>query len=119
MVVFIITGVILYLIDTFLIGVLLAFWRLRWGQHLSRRLTPFVLMVIFAFLDTYWLPTVIALDLRIVIGNSRAAEALGVSGEVPLINLIGFGWFDVLVWGVQVIVAAWVADRLLPRGGNT
>lgn len=115
MVLVIATAVFAYLIDAFLVGTFLVACKLRCGWRVSNWLAPFILMVVFAFLDTYWIPAVTVLDARIVIGNSRVAKALGVSGEFPVTNFLSIGWFDVLVWGAQVIVAAWVAGWLLPR----
>lgn len=112
MVFLLVTTAFAYLIDAFFVGALLAFWRLHGRWHVAKRIEPFVLMGVFLFLDCYWLPAVMALDARIIIGNARVAEMLGVAGEFPLIDLFTVGWFGIVMYGVQVIIAVWVAERL-------
>ena len=108
----VLTAAFAYLFDAFLVGALFALFRVRHNWRLPRWPALLILLVVFVVVDTYWLPAVTVLDARLTIGNTRIAKALGVSGEVPLINFFSIGWFDVLVWGVQVVVASWVADRL-------
>jgi hypothetical protein len=44
--------------------------------------------------------------------NHAAAELLGIVGEISIIDLLDVGWFDLLVWVTQVVVAVWVANKL-------
>ena len=71
------------------------------------------LLVLFAVLDFYWVPAAVALDLTLKIGNPSAAAVFG--GELPATEMLSLGWFEVLVWVTQGLVAVWVADRLSRR----
>ena len=53
-----------------------------------------------------------ALDGRIRILNPTIANTLGLSGETTFVELFSLGWFDLLLWAMQVLVAVWVADKL-------
>jgi hypothetical protein len=71
-----------------------------------------VLLATFAVLDLYFVPAVVAVDIRVRILNQTVAEWLGLSGEISVIELSDIGWFDLLVWAMQVLVAARVAETL-------
>jgi hypothetical protein len=45
-------------------------------------------------------------DIRVRILNHTAAEVLGVVVEISVIDLLDIGWLDLLVWFMQVMVAA-------------
>jgi hypothetical protein len=68
------------------------------------------LFVAFAFLDLYWVPAALALDLTLRVGNPSAAAILG--REMPVIEMLSLGWFEFVVWAAQGLVAVWIADRL-------
>jgi hypothetical protein len=106
-----VTGASLYLLDAVLIGVLLYVLRDRYSLKLSKMSAPLLLLMTFAFFDVYWIPAAAALDIRLRILNHTAAELLGVVGEISVIDLLDIGWFDLLVWVMQVVVAVWVADK--------
>jgi hypothetical protein len=102
----------LYLLDAVLMEVLLYALRDRYSLRLSNMSAPLVLFAAFAFLDLYWMPAAAALDVRLRILNETLAELLGVIGEFSVIELLDIGWFDLLVWVMQVVVALWVAGKL-------
>jgi hypothetical protein len=112
LIVILVTGASLYLLDAVLMGVLLYVLRERYSLKLSKMSAPLLLLMTFAFLDLYWMPAAAALDIRLRILNHTAAELLGVVGEISVIELLDIGWFDLLVWAIQVVVALWIADKL-------
>jgi hypothetical protein len=69
-------------------------------------------LAIFAFLDFSWMPAAIALDVRFRIQNETVADFLSLSGEHAAIEVFDFGWFELLIWSLQALVAIWLADKL-------
>ena len=107
---FVASGVFAYAVDGVLVGALVGALRLRsGGPSLNRRLL-LGLVVLFAALDLYWIPAILALDLTFKIGNPKAAAVLG--SEFEGAEMITFGWFEIVVWVIQGLVAVWIADRL-------
>jgi hypothetical protein len=115
LIVILVTGASLYLLDAVLMGVLLNLLRERYSLKLSKMSAPLLLLMTFAFLDLYWMPAAAALDIRLRILNHTAAELLGIVGEISVIELLDIGWFDLLVWAIQVVAALWIADKLGPQ----
>ena len=106
------TAVIAYLVDAIFIGALLYILRSRYHSSFSKIRTFLVLLAIFAFLDLYWMPAAIALDVRFRIENETVADFLSLPGERAAIEVVGFGWFELFIWSMQVLVAVWVANKL-------
>ncbi len=106
------TAVIAYILDAIFVGALLYTLRSRYPLSSSKIRTSLVLMAIFAFLDLYWMPAAIALDLRVRILNQTVADFLSLPGERAAIEVFGFGWFELFIWSMQVLVAVWVANKL-------
>jgi hypothetical protein len=101
-----------YFLDAVFVGALLYALRSRFSLRLSKVIAPMVLLATFAVLDLYFVPAVAAVDIRVRILNQTVAEWLGLSGEISVIELSDIGWFDLLVWAMQVLVAARVAETL-------
>ena len=99
-----------YLLNSVFVGALLGASRLRSGTPVLNRRLFIGLLVVFAFLDLYMVPAVVALDLTVKIGNPSAAAVFG--SEFHVVEILGLGWLDVFLWSTQALVAAWVADRL-------
>lgn len=110
------TGLFAYFIDGVLIGFALAAVRLRYGTPPLDRKLFLGLLVCFAALDLYWLPAVLSLDPSVRIRNPNAAALFGEWWDAS--TIIGFGWFDVLVWAVQGVVAIGIAERLSKEARN-
>ena len=106
------TVVIAYLVDAIFVGALLHTLRSRYPLSFSEKRTPMVLFAIFCFLDLYWLPAVIALDVQFRIQNQTVADFLRLPGEYGALDIFGFGWFELFTWSMQVLVAVWVANKL-------
>jgi len=70
-----------------------------------------LLFVLFAFLDSYWLPALRALDASVSVGNASIAQLLGAQGTLPAAQLVELGLLDTAVWAIQVGIALWVANR--------
>ena len=107
-----VTATFSYLFDAILVGTLLYVLRDRFSLKLSKLSAPMVLLATFALLNLYWMPAVSALDIRLRILNQTAAEFLGLREEASLFEFYDFGWLDLFVWAMQILVALWVAEKL-------
>jgi hypothetical protein len=94
LILFLATTAFAYLVDAVLVGVLLYVLRSRFSLRFSKISGPLALSAIFAFLDLYWIPAAMALDVRFRILNQVIADLLGLSEEIAVVELFGFGWFD-------------------------
>jgi hypothetical protein len=115
LILFLVTVAVAYIVDAVLVGAFLYVLRSRFSLNLSKISAPLTLLIIFAFLDLFWIPAIVVLDGRIRILNHTIATTLGLSGETTFVELFSVGWFDLLVWAMQVLVAVWVADKLGER----
>lgn len=104
------TVALAYVLDAVLVGALLAALRLRSGAAASGRRLFLGLLLTFAALDLYWVPAVLALDVTVKIGDPDAIAVFGAgfSGR----DLMRLGWFEIVVWVGQGLVAVAVAGRL-------
>ena len=105
--------IVAYVLDAVFVGGLLAALRVRATPPVPARRLLVGLFVVFAVLDLYWVPAVLALDLTLKVGEPSAAAILG--SEFPATALLSLGWFEFLVWAAQGLLAVWVADRLSAR----
>jgi hypothetical protein len=116
MLVTIISNIILiYLIDTFLVGI--AFYSLkdRFQWHISTRMSLLILFVIFASLENSILPMLFALDITYTVGNADVAKLFDLKPNEPLINLFGFGLFEIITWAFQSLLAAFIGEKIIMK----
>jgi hypothetical protein len=117
MILFIATIIINYLLTAIVVGI--TFFAL-FGHRIpmppfKQKKSLLVLFCIFAFLDIYWIPAILSLDATITIGNKQIANSLGLKGEVSLGEMFGIGWFDVIAWIIQSIIAHFVGIRVYQK----
>lgn len=105
-----------YALDAVFVGALLTAWRLRSGRRVVGWRLLVGLLVVFAALDWYWIPAMVALDATLKIGNPGAAAVFG--RDIGVTDMLSLAWLDVIIWAVQGLVAVWVADRLFRRQGD-
>ena len=110
-----ITAAFGYLIDALLVGIALGMFSIRFGWNLSSRKVPLILFLVFGFLDLYALPALLALDATITIRNTAMAKLMNLYPNYPFVELLGFGWYEIIIWLVQVFVALLVMNKLAQR----
>jgi hypothetical protein len=113
--IFISTVILIYLIDTFLVGVSFYSLKERFQWPISRRMSFFILFIVFVCLEYYILPMVIALDLTFTVGNDSIANLLGTEPNYPFARMFGFDFLDIIVWIVQTQMAALIGEKLVTR----
>ncbi|MEK6582483.1 MAG: hypothetical protein AABY50_02275 [Nitrospirota bacterium] len=115
MIVFIVTVFFDYLLTTILVGI--TFFSL-FGRKIKMpfsRKSLFALFCIFAFLDTYYLPTLFSLDATLEIGNKQIAEFFDLKGKVNLSDIFSVGWFDVILWAIQAAGGHFVGSTVYQK----
>jgi hypothetical protein len=115
MAVFISTLILIYLIDTFLVGVSFFALKERFQWPISRRMSLLFLFIIFAFIEYYLLPMAIVLDLTFTVGNPDIANWLDLKPNESFAGLFDFGAFEIIIMVVQSLLAAIVGERLVMR----
>jgi hypothetical protein len=81
------SAVFAYLLDGVFVGAVLGASRLRFGTPVLNRRLFVGLLLVFAALDLYWVPAVVALDLTLKIGDPGAAAVFGSElSEVPSVR---------------------------------
>ena len=115
MAIFISTIILIYLIDTFLVGVSFFSLKERFHWTISKRTSFLVLFVIFGLLENYILPMVFVLDLTFTVGNADIAGSLSLKPNEPFAGLFGFGFFEIVVWIVQALLASLIGEMLITR----
>jgi len=109
------TIILIYLIDTFLVGVSFFSLKDRFQWHISKRLSLIILFVIFAFLEIYILPMVIVLDLTYTVGNADIAKFFDLKPNERFAELFGFGLFEIIVWALQSLFAAVIGEMIIVK----
>ena len=78
---------LIYLVDTFLIGVTYQSLKIRFRWNISPKKSFVILFFAFAILENYMLPLLFALDLRITIGNETIAKLIDTHGSIHSLEL--------------------------------
>ena len=115
MIIFISTVILIYLIDTFLVGVSFFSLKDRFQWHISKRLSLIILFVIFAFLEIYILPMIIVLELTYTVGNADIAKFFDLKPNERFAELFGFGLFEIIVWAVQSLLATVIGEMIISK----
>jgi len=116
MLVTIISNIILiYLIDTFLVGITFYSLKDRFQWHISTRMSLLILFIIFAILENSILPMLFVLDITYTVGNADVVKLFDLKPNEPLINLLGFGLFEIITWAFQSILAAFIGEKIIMK----
>ncbi len=115
MLIFILTIILMYAIDTFLVGISFYSLKNRFRWQISTRMSLLILFLIFAFLESYILPMVLILDITYTVGNTGVAEVFNLKPNEPLIDLFGFGLFEIIIWVFQSLLAAFVGEKIVKK----
>ena len=114
----VLTTIAAYTIQALLVGAALAWLLAARAQNRLGLAGIAALIALFAALDLYWLPAVLALDLTVTIGNDEIARAIDATGPVQVESFLSYGWLDLLTWVAQAIAALVVSQFVLSRWGS-
>ena len=110
--------IIAYLIESVAIGI--SFYAL-FGERIGfryNRLAFLGLLIVFAILDSYWVPAIVPLDMTVTFGSKEAASSLEVESGIRVNDLIDFGWFEIIVWVAQTAIGYFVGMKVYERIGT-
>jgi hypothetical protein len=115
MIIIFLSVILIYLIDTFLVGITFYSLKNRFQWHISNRMTLLVLFLIFAFLENYILPLLIVLDVSFTVGNSEIAELFDLKFNEPALELFGFGLYEIITCLIQSVLAALIGEKIIMK----
>ena len=107
--------ILLYLIDTFLVGMTFYCLKNRFQWHISYRTCMVILFIIFAFMEYSLLPMSLFLDLTFTVGNPDIAKFFHLRPNEPVMNLFGFGFFEIMIWAAQSLLAAFIGEKIIMK----
>jgi len=115
LVVLISTLILIFLIDTFLVGVSFFALKERFQWQFSRRTSLLLLFVVFLFIEYYLLPMAAVLDITFTVGNPEIADLLDLKPNESFAGLFDFGALEIIAMVIQALLAALVGERLFAR----
>jgi hypothetical protein len=114
----VISIILFYVVDTFLIGVTYHALKIRFRWNISAKKSFLILFIAFAILDNYILPFLFALDLRFTIGNETIAKFIDTHGTIHALELFDPGIFDFFVYISQALLAGIIGPKILNEKGD-
>lgn len=115
MIIFILNLILIYIVDTVLVGLAFYSLRQRFNWKISPKLCFIVLIFIFAILDNYFVPMIYVLDATITIRNEEFAKVFNIAPDYPIMRLFDPGLFDFIIWSVQSFIAGLIGERIFMR----
>lgn len=115
MFIFIVTMVLAYVIDSFLVGITFYALKNRFKWNISYQKGFIILFFTFIFLDNYWLPMMHVLDLTYTVGNLEIAKLFDLTPNEPIEDLFGFGLVDFIIWAIEALLATYIGEKLFPH----
>ena len=58
---------------------------------------------------------VIVLDVTYTVGNADIAEFFDLKPNEPLVDLFGFGLFEIITWIFQSLLAAFIGEKIIMK----
>jgi hypothetical protein len=71
-----------------------------------------ILFLIFAFLDNFLWPMFSVLDATITVRNPDIVQMLNLQPDEPIEGFVGFGWFEIIIYGIQTLLATYIGDKI-------
>ena len=115
MIILILNMILVFVVDTLLVGIAFISLREKFNWKLSSKTCFFVLILIFALYDSYMTPMFLLLDATITIRNEAIIKAFDISPTFPLVELFDLNLFDFVVWCLQAFFAGLIGERLIAK----
>jgi len=109
----ILTAILVYGIDIFLVGIVFYFFKAKYGWSFSLRFDFLILLIIFIFLENYLWPSFFILNVTYTIHNETIANFLGLKPNESLTESFGFGVFELIVWSIQAFLANIIGSKIV------
>lgn len=103
----------IFLIDSIIIGLVYGVFRLYYKKDINSKLECLLLIIIFALNGLYILPISLYFDFSFNIGNEAIANIFNLKPNMRLHEFLSFGVFDIIIYGIQAIIAQWLAYKFV------
>ena len=113
MAIFILSILLVYAVDIFLVGVTFQAISNKYQWNISPKKSFIILFFIFAVLENYLWPLVYSLDLTITVRNESIASLLEIPADYPFINFFELGLFEFFTWAIQAALAGLIGTKIL------
>jgi len=113
MLIFFATVALDIILQTLFVGLALATLVRHFQWSLPKARAVILLFLLFAFLDSFYLPAMAALDATITVRNQEIADALDLRPDMHLMRAFGFYYVDLFLWAVQATTAWYIAARMV------
>jgi hypothetical protein len=57
-------------------------------------------------------------DITFTVGNADIARLFDLKPNEPVMNLFGFGFFEIMTWGAQSLLAAFIGEKIITKKSN-
>lgn len=112
MVIFILSFILDYSIAAVLVGVTYYSITTRFQWKFSGQKNFLLLLLIFAILDNFLWPMFFVLDATITVRNPDIVKTFNLQPDQPIESLIGFGWFEFIIYSLQTLLANYVGYKI-------
>ncbi len=110
---FIVFMIWIFVIDSIIIGLVYGVFRLYYKKDINSKLECLLLIIIFALNGLYILPISLYFDFSFTIGNEAIANIFNLKPNMRLHEFLSFGVFDIIIYGIQAIIAQWLAYKFV------
>ncbi len=115
MIILILNLLLVFVVDTLLIGIAFISLRERFSWNLSAKKSFFILLIIFALYESFITPMLLVLDATVTIRNEAIVNALDIAPTFPLVELFDLDLFGFIVWCIQAFFAGLIGERLIAK----
>jgi hypothetical protein len=77
-----------------------------------------ILFILFAFIEYSLLPMLFLFDLTFTVGNADIAKFFHLTPNEPVMNLFGFGFFEIMIWAAQSLLATFIGEEIVMKKSN-
>ncbi|MDY6823659.1 MAG: hypothetical protein SWH68_07685 [Thermodesulfobacteriota bacterium] len=104
----ILTIIIVYIIDMFLVALAWQCLRQRFKWAFSRIVDFIILFLLFACLDVYPYPAASILDITYTIHNESVVNFLSISPNGSVMDFFGFGIFEIVLYAIEALLSIFI-----------
>jgi hypothetical protein len=115
MAIFIVSIVLMLLIDSFLVGTTFYALKNRFQWNISFFTGFIILYLSFVFIDNYLWPMIKVLDITYSVGNQEIVKAFNLSSRESAVDLFGFGLFEFVTWAIEALLASYFGEKIFSR----
>lgn len=113
MVIFILSILLVYAVDIFMVGITFQAIVNKYQWKISPKKSFIILFFVFAVYENYLWPIVYSADVTITVRNEAIASLLEIPPDYPFINFFELGLFEFFTWAIQAALAGLIGLSML------